>query len=81
MKDSSLPAVSLDAFRSFLTSRGFVFRFIAGGYEKWHQPEGGRPVVIRMYQDPVPLFAVRTALRAIGEPEEVLRAFMDQELQ
>ena len=31
-------------------------------------------MVIRMYQDPVPLFAVRTALRAIGEPEEALRA-------
>ncbi len=81
MKDTHLPAVSLDAFRSFLTAKGFVFRFIAGGYEKWHQPGEGRPVVIRMYQDPVPLFAVRTALRAIGEEEETLRKFMEQELR
>ncbi|MGN6511180.1 MAG: hypothetical protein ACTHLD_17075 [Chitinophaga sp.] len=72
--------VPLDTFRSFLLSRGFRFRFIPGGFEKWHRPGRGRPVIIRMYHDPVPQFALKTALRNMFALEEELRAFMEQEL-
>ncbi len=72
--------VPLDTFRSFLVSRGFQFRFVPGGFEKWHRPGRNRPVIVRMYYDPVPQFVVRTALRNMFALEEELRAFMEQEL-
>ncbi|RPD38746.1 hypothetical protein [Chitinophaga barathri] len=80
MNNLSSSGVSLDTFRSFLLSKGFQFRFIPGGFEKWARPGKDRPVIIRMYQDPVPQFIVRTALRGILLRQEELQAFIDQEL-
>ncbi|MBO9152438.1 hypothetical protein ACFOTA_09500 [Chitinophaga sp. GCM10012297] len=82
MTDDRLPSgIPLDLFRSFLMSKGFQFRFVPGGFEKWHRPGKYRPVIIRMYQDPVPQFTVRTALRSMLLEPEDLRAFMEQELK
>ncbi|MGX5818593.1 hypothetical protein ACWKWU_10375 [Chitinophaga lutea] len=68
--------VSLEMFREFLLARGYRFSMLSRGHERWLHSTGRRPVVLRMYCDPVPLFVLNVALRTMEAGEQELTDFL-----
>lgn len=73
----ALSDVPLDAFRSFLQEQGYRFGCIPCGHEKWCKEGRLRPIVLRMYADPVPTYIVMNALRAMGVAVGELLQFLE----
>lgn len=69
--------VPLDVFRSFLQEQGYRFGCIPCGHEKWCKEGKLRPVVLRMYADPVPAYIVLNALRGMGVAVTELLHFLE----
>lgn len=72
-----LSDVPLDTFRSFLLKQGYHFGCIPGGHEQWCKAGKLRPVVLRMYADPVPAYIVMNVLRGMNVAVEELLSFLD----
>lgn len=73
----ALSDVPLDTFRSFLQEQGYRFGCIPCGHEQWCKEGKLRPIVLRISADPVPVYVIMNALRAMGVAASELLHFLE----